>query len=201
VNPDTPDSFPGSETLSHILHFLSTKTQKPRNALAQWLLLPSLRNPETRPLLTTREPYVPSHPNIEETDIDDEEASSDFDFPSGYATHYATFPSVPDQKLAAHREVLLFHSTIGCFAAALLLLVMSGVLLGTGRRKLRAEVDAGVIAGVIAGLVFASLGWAIVLVRWARIGLVQRLIGSLVFIGTGVGCGVLLVVVMETTQL
>ncbi|MCJ1297311.1 hypothetical protein MMC08_000097 [Hypocenomyce scalaris] len=104
-----------------------------------------------------------------ETDIDEAYASST-DFPGGYAAHYATFHSIKDQKLPRAHEQLLFHSMIGSFITASLLLLIAGILIATGQHRLRIEVDAGAIVCVVASLFFGTLGFRIMLARQENVG-------------------------------
>lgn len=101
-------------------------------------------------------------------------------YPPGYATHYAKFPSVADQAqrhaFDGHRDLLLSHASMGCFLAAYILLFVSGLLLATGRHKLRAEVDAGVLTGGIGAMVFACIGAQCSAWRWENVSTVGRIL-------------------------
>ncbi|KAL5344266.1 hypothetical protein ACLOAV_010770 [Pseudogymnoascus australis] len=106
-----------------------------------------------------------------EGEVDDDSAEiydaddDDENFPLGYETHYATFPSIATQRLSAQRSHLLLLVLVACYTSTFVLLLISGIAVATGRNKLRAEVDAGVIAGVVAGLGFAGVGAPLVLQR------------------------------------
>lgn len=63
-------------------------------------------------------------------------------------------------------EQTLFQFYTGLIILAYLLLAMAGILLGTGRKKRRLEVDAGVVTGVVAAE--ACIGTSIVLVCMRR---------------------------------
>lgn len=111
-------------------------------------------------------------------------------YPAGYSTHYATFPSVSDQHQRAafnhHRDMLLSHASMGCFLASYTLLFVSGLLLATGRHKLRREVDAGVLTGGIGAMVFAGIGAQCSAWRWGNLHLVGHIAvvaGSLIALG------------------
>lgn len=134
------------------------------------------------------------------TSAEEEEAVSEEAFPAGYATHYATFPSVAEQRQRGRRDRLLTAATGGCFAAAFVLLAISGLLLVTGRHRLRREVDAGVIVGDMAALIFACLGVNVMAWRWARVGWVQRVVVTVGFVGACVLGGMELVVVMGNSR-
>jgi dolichyl-phosphate-mannose--protein O-mannosyl transferase len=122
----------------------------------------------------TSDNYFSEHQSIIDTDLDDETYASSSDFPAGYATHYATFPSVNDQKYSRHHESMLFFAMIGCFGAALLLFLIAGILVVTGKHKLRVEVDAGVFVGVISSLFFAAIGVSTILYRKDNLGWLHR---------------------------
>ena len=169
VDPDT-GFFPGAKTFAYIFK----QTKKPMEKVKIWLS-PTSSPGEQRPLLVSaNESYFNEQQSVGDTDVDDETYASSSEFPTGYATHYATFPSVSDQKLSRHREDLLRYSMIGCFAASLLLLLIAGVLVFTGKHKLRVEVDAGVIVGVISSLFFATIGLSTIFYRQEKLGWIHR---------------------------
>lgn len=161
---------------------------------------PRSRKGERRPLLISHHEVNGgfSHANSTIGTNSDDDASSS-DFPAGYETHYATFPSVADQKLAQTSQKLLFRSTIASFFASFILLLIAGILISTGRHRLRVEVDAGVTVGVVAALFFATLGLSIMLCRWQRCGWMQRSIVGVTFIGVCLISAMLLVLVMGNT--
>lgn len=198
IDPDADDGFPGQKAVVYVLR----RAKVPFLRMKGWLV-PQARTGERRPLLLSRESSgggyfnsIPSSTLGTDTDFDD--ASSN-DFPAGYEAHYASFPSVADQKLAATREALLFHSTIGSFFASFVLLLIAGILIATGRHRLRVEVDAGVTVGVVAALFFSTLGLSIMLCRWQRCGWLQRGFVGLSFTGVCIISGMLLVLVMGNT--
>jgi hypothetical protein len=167
VDPDA-ESFPGAKTIAYIF----SQTKKPMESIKAWLSPNSSPN-ERRPLLTNDSSFS-EHQSIIDTDVDDETYASSSDFPAGYATHYATFPSVNEQKYSRHREYMLFFTMLGCFAASLLLLLVAGILVVTGKHKLRVEVDAGVFVGVISSLFFAAMGVCTILYRKDNLGWLYR---------------------------
>ena len=130
---------------------------------------------------------------------EDDAFASDSDFPRGYETHYAALPSINDQRIVRYRETMLIRGTIGCFAAALMLLGVASILISTGKHKLRVEVDAGVIMGVVASLGFAcaALGMSM-----ARRGNVSMASTAAVWASFPIVCalnGAVLVLVMGNT--
>ena len=59
---------------------------------------------------------------------------------------------------------------MGCYTTALILLLISGILVATGRHKLRAEVNLGVTVGSVTSLLFAALALGMTANRKARLG-------------------------------
>jgi hypothetical protein len=202
IDPGAESTFPGAKTVS----FLFSKAMVPMEKVKGWLSPPSTPN-ERRPLIGNDNGTTGNNgPNdyfteATETDIDDDAYASSSDFPAGYAAHYATFPSVNDQKFTREREQLLLRGTIGAFVASIFLVVIAGILVATGRHKLRVEVDAGVFAGVTSSLFFATLGFAAMLYEVERLGTLHRVIVSCIF---GVICvmnSCIMVLVLGDTRL
>lgn len=110
---------------------------------------------EQAPLLWgAQQTYLTSRPG---SSTDGEELSSDEELPrEGYRTHYA-LPSVQGQRLQRYRSHMLLWATASCLVAAGMLTLIAAVLLFTGKRKRRVEVDAGVSVGVVAAA-FAAVG-------------------------------------------
>lgn len=149
---------------------------------------------ERRPLLNS-EGYFNEQQSAADTDIDDEAYASSSEFPAGYATHYATFPSINEQKFSREREQLLYHIMLGCFFASIVLLAIAGTLAATGKKKLRVEVDAAVLVGVLASLFFGTLAIGTMLYRQQQQSWLHRGLVGLTFIAICVLNGALLVLV------
>lgn len=202
VDPDAESTFPGVKSVTYIFSQLSSGAKIPLEKVKAWLNAHG-RSDERRPLAADRRSgYLSTHQNSfngTETDVDDDISSSDF--PAGYNAHYAMLPSISDQRLVRKREKLLFHCTIASFFAAFLLLFIATVLVFTGRHHLRIEVDAGAIVGIVASLFFATLGFAIMVYRWTRLGLLHILCVTTSFLADCILCGLLLVFVMSNTKL
>lgn len=195
-NPDDDSTFPGAKAISFVL----SKAKGPVESVKRWFTpMSSPENPERQALLqnSSMSGYFPDA----DTEADDEAYASSTDFPSGYSTHYATFPSVSEQKLSQYRERLLFHATLGSFAASLILLMIAGILVATGKHRLRIEVDAGVIVGVVSSLFFATLGFGMMLYRKDTIGWLHQVCVGITFAVVCVFNGVLLVVVVGNSGL
>ena len=195
INPDVDSKFPGFQTVE----FFISKAKVPMEKIKAWFS-PTSSPRERRPLIgdLTNGGYFPEQT---ETDADDEAYASSSDFPAGYSTHYATFPSISDQKLSRHHEQLLFQGTIASFAAAMALLLIASILVTTGKHKLRIEVDAGVIVGVVGSLFFATLGVGTMLYRQERLSWLHRTCVGVTFVAVCVFNGMLLVLVSGNTGL
>jgi hypothetical protein len=133
-----------------------------------------------------------------ETDVDDIDASSS-EFPNGYATHYATFPSIHDQRFTRARERMLFRATVASFAASLVLLLVASLLVATGKHKLHIEVDAGATVGIVSSLFFATLGFGTMLYRSEKLSWLHRSLVCITFMGVCILNGILLVIVVGDT--
>jgi hypothetical protein len=171
IDPDAESTFPGAKAMS----FLFSKAKIPVEKVKEWLSPPATPSDERRPLISNGNGNTPNG-YFTETDVDDDAYASSSDFPAGYAAHYATFPSINDQRLQREREALLLRGTVGAFIAAIFLVVIAGILVATGKHKLQAEVDAGVFAGVASSLFFNTLGFAAMLYDIDRRGLTYRLV-------------------------
>ena len=193
VNPEYDDGFPGSKTFTYVF----SKAMIPIEKVKGWLS-PGTSPKERRPLLTS-EGYFNEQQNGVDTDIEDEAYASSSEFPRGYKTHYATFPSISEQKFSRQREELLFHIMLGCFFASIVLLAIAGTLVATGKRKLRVEVDAAVLVGVLASLFFGTLAIGTMLYRQQRLSWVHRGLVGLTFFGVCFLNGVILVLVAGNT--
>ena len=199
IDPDAEPTFPGAKTIS----FLFSKAMFPMEKVKGWLSPPSTPS-EQRPLIGSGNGTTGAggyFTEATETDVEDEAYASSSDFPAGYAAHYATFPSINEQKFRQEREQLLLRGTIGAFLASIFLVVIAGTLVATGRHKLRAEVDAGVFAGVASSLFFATFGFAAMLYDVEKLGMRHRVSVSLIF---GVICIVnscIMVLVVGDTRL
>ena len=191
VNPEEDEGFPGSKTFKYVVD----KARKPIEKVKEWFSPAS--SPGERRHLLADENYFneQDHQSTMDTDVEDEAYASSNEFPTGYAAHYATFPSIHDQKFSRERERLLFHIMVGCFFASTVVLAVASTLVATGKKKLRVEVDAAVLVGVLASLFFATLGIGTMLYRQERLSWLHRGCVGLSFMGICLFNGVLLVLV------
>lgn len=178
INPDE-EAFPGAK----VVGFMVSMVKKPLDSVKAWLKPGTAAPQERRPLLQTNDSaYSNEGQSVIDTEADDDTYASSSDFPTGYATHYATFPSVNDQKSTRHHEQLLFRGMLGCFGASFVLLLIAFLLVATGKKKLRAEIDAGVIVGVVSSLFFAIVGYGSMLCRTQKLDWIHRICVGLAFI-------------------
>jgi len=84
---------------------------------------------------------------------------------------------------------------LGCFGSSVLLLLIACLLVATGKKKLRVEVDAGVLVGVIASLFFATVGYAAMLNREEILSWTHRALVGTTFAVLCIANGMLLVLV------
>ena len=131
-----------------------------------------------------------------DTDGEDDAFASDLEFPPGYETYHAALPSVETQMMARSREKALFWSTIGGFSASIVLIGVVTILLLAGRRRLRAEVEAGATVGVIASLTCACAAVGASMVRRVPQGLANSLAVWVTFIVVCLLNGMLLVLIV-----
>ncbi|KND89723.1 Uncharacterized protein TOPH_05766 [Tolypocladium ophioglossoides CBS 100239] len=188
INPEADTGFPGMAYVHSIVSLLFEKAR-------QWLW--QRRDGEEQPLLSAEN----TSQGYSSTAVDSEEegyASSD-GFPyRGYTAHYA-FPSINEQKMARYREKVLLWATVGCFVASFVLLGIAGILISTGKRKLRVEVDVGVTVGVVASLFCACTALGMTLYRRDPLTLTYRLMIWSTFVASCLLNGMLLVLVLGST--
>ena len=190
IDPDDESIFPG---LGYIQAIISMPLEKAK----QWFHLGS-HNPERDPLIPDarfrRGGYASTAIN---SDTEEEGYASSSDLPArGFSAHYA-FPSIGDQKMLRYREHVLFWATLGSFLVSFLILAISGVLIVTGRHKLRVEVDAAVTVGVLMSLLCGCMGLALTLYRRAPLSLLYRLVVWATFVASCLLNGMLLVLVVS----
>merc|ERR1711977_595605 len=102
------------------MEYVFAKVKKPMESAKAWFS-PSTSPGERHSLLVERnDGYFAEQQSVVDTDLEDEAyASSNNEFPAGYMAHYATFPSINEQKFSRHREMLLFRGMVGAYAGSL----------------------------------------------------------------------------------
>ncbi|OAA42150.1 spx [Metarhizium rileyi] len=191
INPEDETGFPG---LAYVNAMLSLPYEKAK----QWFK-PKRPSPETRPLLgsqRSRQGSLGYASTVVNTDSEEEEYASSDGYPYlGYAAHYA-LPSISEQRVQRYREKVLMWGTLGCFVVSFALLGIASVLILTGKRKLRVEVDAGVTVGVMVSLFCAGSGLGMTLYRRDPLPILYRLAVSSAFVTSCILNGMLLVLVL-----
>lgn len=197
INADEESGFPGLAVVSALF---KPSVEKVR----AWLS--TQPGQERQPLLredahaNAEAGYGSTNPagTTTDTEAEDEDAyASSEDFPPGYEAHYAaTLPSIGDQSMALYRDKVLQRGALGAFAAAAALLLVATMLVTTGRRRLRAEVDAGAVVGVVASLGCACAALAMTIARRGPPGVVGRLVAWMAFAAVCALNGVLLVLIL-----
>ncbi|KAA8574470.1 hypothetical protein EYC84_005930 [Monilinia fructicola] len=185
ADPNAEMTFPGAEVVASAIR----RTKQGMEMVRDWFVPSgSLKNREREALLGNRdgrcfERSPIGTANGSETDVEEDAYASSADFPGGYVTHYATFPSVADQRLSRFQEQTLLFTMLACFFFSALSEAASTLLLATGRHKLRTEVDLGALMGALLGLCLAAGGLICMACRNERLGWVHR---GVVFITTTV---------------
>ncbi|KAK5987105.1 hypothetical protein PT974_11223 [Cladobotryum mycophilum] len=184
IDPNEDMTFPG---LSYIIYPFARAREwfRPRSSEHQPLYIP--------------EPHMRGYGAISSAHMDSDEeggyASSD-GFPSqGYASHFA-LPSLTDQSLRRYRERVLMFGTLWCFLASFVFLGIAGVLISTGKHKLRVEVDAGATVGAVVSLFCACSALGMMVYREDDLSISYRLMVWSTFIATCVLNGMLLVLIL-----
>lgn len=189
INPEADTSYLG---LDHV----RTAIQRSFTKAKGWFRLGQTQNPERQSLLAAnRSPGDYSSTAINSDSEEDGYASSEGYPSSGYYAHYA-LPSLSQQKVARYRERVFFWGTFGCFLTSFILLAIAGILISTGKHKLRVEVDAGVTVGVVASLFSACTGLGMTLYRQDPISILHRLVVWTSFIAACILNGMLLILVV-----
>lgn len=190
VNPDEDTSFP---ILDYIQGILKVPIEKAR----KWLKLDKAA--ERQSLLTTNDSSVSYSSTTINSESDVEGCASSQGYPSSeYATHY-TLPRLSQQEVNCYHENVLFWGTIGYFIASFILLAVAGILIFTGKHKLRVEVDVGVIVCVVASLLSACTGLGMTLYRRDPLSLLYRLMVWSTFAASCLLNGMLLVLLVGNT--
>lgn len=195
INPDDSSGFPG-------MGYVNAIVTMPYEKIRGWFRLKDQR--ESRPLLGDDHPSYGGYGGYSSaghTDSDEEAgySSSDGIPTEGYATHYASLPSINEQQVRQYRERVLFWGTLASFAASYILMGVAAILISTGKRKLRIEVDVGVTVGVMMSLFCSCAGLGMTLYRRDNLSLAMRLLVWLSFTASCLINGMLLILVVGNT--
>ncbi|ESZ92351.1 hypothetical protein SBOR_7261 [Sclerotinia borealis F-4128] len=197
ADPNAEITFPGAEVVAIAIR----RTKQGIEKVIDWFAPAGSSKPREREaLLGTQERrrYPQRSPNGtangSETDVEDEAYASSADFPGGYVAHYATFPSVADQRLGRFQEQTLLFTMIACFFFSAFSEAASTLLLATGRHKLRTEVDLGALMGASFGLCLAVGGLVCMACRNEKLGWAHR--GAVLIITTVLLIGSIILLIM-----
>ncbi|KAK7952276.1 spx domain-containing protein [Apiospora aurea] len=199
INPDESGSFPG---LGSMKGMFNGSARKIRGWLGQ-----SDKDAEHQSLLHAQNSptdYFSIRNSAHNTDNEatEDEDSSSVEYPiRGYTAHYAALPSIEDQRVARFREKVMHRCAIVSFLISIVLLVVAGVLVATGRHKLQVEVDVGVTLAVVVSLFASCTGLGAMLYRQDPLGIIYQSVIWITFIGICVLNGMLLVLVAGVSGL
>ncbi|KAL6251243.1 hypothetical protein RBB50_001451 [Rhinocladiella similis] len=196
VNPDEP-AFPGAEKMTKALGAMYDSFSRGTSKFVSWLPLRSDVSQGTRgersPLLSgDNEDFDTSSSEIEDAIVPhpprqpNKRRQSRRSRTSGTPASYRPHQVLTPRQKALEQTLFLFYT--GLIAISYVLLIMSSILLGTGRRKAYVEVDAGVVAGVISAETCAVAAIILIMMRKQRLsvlhwGLIAVLVSGVVVIG------------------
>ncbi|KAM3072326.1 hypothetical protein ACMFMG_009136 [Clarireedia jacksonii] len=187
-DPSANSTFPGAKIMKKAYEVTKAQVEK----VKEWIT-PST-SPERTSLLGSS--HSGSSPNGTFTDNENEVYASSTDLPGGYITHYATFPSVSDQRNSIMHERICFILMIACYFLSAVFLILSATFLATGRRKLRFEVDLGALLAAILGIFLAVIGLVSMSQRKNKLGWIHQGIRIMAFVLLS-GIGIILLVVID----
>ncbi|KAI0386846.1 hypothetical protein F5Y04DRAFT_242503 [Hypomontagnella monticulosa] len=205
IDPNASSDFPG-------FVYIKNMFAAPVDRVRHWLKARTPHTDESQSLLNNASPtdYFGTHhsPTAHTTDneaTEDEYASSlNSSLGRRKGTRYAPVPAVEDDhgyQVALYRDKILNRTVILSFVVAFILLLVSGVLIATGRHRLRLEVDAGVTVGSVASLFCACMGLGAMLYRRYPVGLMYSLAVWAAFVAVCALNGMLLVLVAGSNGL
>ncbi|KAI1140271.1 hypothetical protein F5Y05DRAFT_311497 [Hypoxylon sp. FL0543] len=207
IDPDASADFPG-------FVYIKAMFAAPVDKVKNWLKARAPHNAETESLLRSQSPVdyfsVRHSANTQTTDneaTEDEYASSlnsSIGRRNKYKSPYAALPVTEedrDYQISLYHDKVLTRTVVFAFIAAFILLIMSGVLIATGRHKMRLEVDACVTVGSVASLFCGCMGLGAILYRHYPVGFLYRLTVWAAFIAVCALNGMLLVLVMGSNGL
>ncbi|KAI0528124.1 hypothetical protein F5B22DRAFT_22353 [Xylaria bambusicola] len=201
IDPNATDEFPG-------LAYMKNMFVNPVDSVRHWLqsqksrgttMTATVSTPsETQSLLGNRtstsngalSDYFTARPSA--TD----EPMTEDDYLSSRSSS-----SVADYKLGLQQDRMLTRAVIVAFLAAFVLLGISSLLVLTGRRRLRLEVDAGAAVGSVASLFCACMGLGAMLYRQHPGSYLYTLAVWITFITVCILNGILLVLVAGSSGL
>ncbi|RYC55038.1 hypothetical protein CHU98_g11173, partial [Xylaria longipes] len=213
IDPNAHDEFPGlayvksmfGGSVDQVRHWLQSQRSKD-TTIAAGTSSPS----ETQSLLTAGAPadYFSIAGRRPPTSEDGYRSSSDESGPHhaqglGFSHTYSYSSSssaIGDAKMmGSYQDRVLTRGIVLAFIAAFVLLGVSGLLIATGKRRLRLEVDAGATLGSVASLFCACMGLGAMLYRQYPSGYLYCLAVWATFIAVCALNGILLVLVASSS--
>ncbi|KAI0454368.1 hypothetical protein F5B21DRAFT_243215 [Xylaria acuta] len=214
IDPNADDEFPGlayvksmfGSRVDQVRHWLQSQKSKDATVAA------STSSPsETQSLLTSGAPtdYFSIAGRRPTTSEDGYRSLSDEGGPLhtrslGFSHTYSYSSSssaIADSKMMGHyQDRVLTRGVVLAFVAAFVLLGVSGLLVATGKRRLRLEVDAGATLGSVASLFCACMGLGAMLYRQYPAGYLYCLAVWAAFVTICSLNGILLVLVASNSR-
>ncbi|KAI1418532.1 hypothetical protein F5Y13DRAFT_149348 [Hypoxylon sp. FL1857] len=207
IDPNASADFPG-------FVYIKTIFTAPVDKVRHWLKARAPQTAESQSLLhgqSTVDYFSVQH--SANTQITDNEATED-EYASSlnssigrrnkYKSRYAALPATEedqDYQISLYHDRVLTRTVVLAFITAFILLTISGVLIATGRHKMRLEVDAGVTVGSVASLFCSCMGLGAMLYRHYPVGFLYRLAVWAAFIAVCALNGMLLVLVVGSNGL
>ncbi|KAI1178128.1 hypothetical protein F4777DRAFT_576434 [Nemania sp. FL0916] len=213
IHPDAGDDFPGLSYMKNMLgapvdqvrHWLQSQKQKDMGAVSPSETHSLLGSQRSRTDGSSTDYFsIRERPDHEQT-TEDEGLSSDGG-ESYHARRHGLFSSYSysseeDSKVSFYHDRVLTRSIVLAFFFAFVLLGVSGVLVLTGRRRLRLEVDAGATLGSVTSLFCACMGLGAMFYRQHPAGCLYIFVVWTAFVTVCALNGVLLVIVAGSSGL
>ncbi|KAI4861742.1 hypothetical protein F4820DRAFT_432583 [Hypoxylon rubiginosum] len=205
IDPNASSDFPGFVYMKYMF-------TAPVDIVRHWLKARTPQTSETQPLINGQTPvdyFSTRHSSTAGTtdnDATEDEYASSLNSSIGRRNklRYAALPETEadqDYQITLYRDKVLTRTVVIAFIAAFILLIISGVLIATGKHKLRLEVDAGVTVGSVASLFCACMGLGAMLYRHYPVGIMYSLAVWAAFIAVCTLNGMLLVLVVGSSGL
>ncbi|KAI1154434.1 hypothetical protein F4825DRAFT_448486 [Nemania diffusa] len=217
IDPNAGDEFPGlayvksmfGAPVDHVRHWLQSQKSKDVAATSPSETQSLLGSHHSRTAAPSTDYFsIRGRPDLEGA-TEDEYLSSDGGeshqvrnvgfFPSYSYSHSAS--SADDLKLGRYQDKMITRSIVVAFLVAFVLLGISGLLITTGRRHLRLEVDAGATLGSVASLFCACMGLCVMFYRNSPAGYLYCIIVWGAFVAVCALNGILLMVVAGSSGL
>ncbi|KAI1211557.1 uncharacterized protein F4807DRAFT_394112 [Annulohypoxylon truncatum] len=207
IDPNANADFPG-------FVYVKTMFTAPMDKVRQWLKTRSPHSSERQSLLSGRgqspvdyfstRHSATAHTTDNETTEDEYASSLNSSIGRRNKSKYAALPATEegsDYQIALYHDKVLTRAVILAFVTAFILLAISGILIATGRHKMRLEVDAGVTVGSVASLFCSCMGLGAMLYRRYPVGFLYTLAVWAAFVAVCALNGMLLVLVVGSNGL